>query len=266
VIRADNPSELGAAYSRLASLLAAIESEGSGAPGADLSRIIVERYIPGTEVAVEGILNDGALQVICIFDKPDPLEGPYFEESIYTTPSRLPEEWKSELRRTVQRAVSAIGLRWGPVHAEARLNDQGVWILEINPRTIGGKCARMFRLGSGMALEEMVLRQALDMPLDADLSPRESLGVLMLGVPEHGLLEGVRGLEEARNVVGVQEVTMTAHAGQLLTPLPEGGAYPGFVIATGDTPAQVEETLREAGRLLQLKMRSVGPVTGPSRS
>src|SRR3984893_12513362 len=205
VIRVDNPAEFGAAVERIARLLASPELQVTRE--ADLDRLLVERYIPGTEVALEGVLDRGQLRVLALFDKPDPLEGPYFEESIYVTPSRLPEGIQEQISACAAKCVRALGLTEGPVHAEFRVNDQGPWVLEVAPRPIGGLCSRVLRFGpERMFLEDLLIRNAMGMP-GAD-SKRESnaAGVMMIPVPQSGILEKIEGLEEALAVPGISEI------------------------------------------------------------
>src|ERR1700719_1083312 len=167
VIRADNPAEFGAAVGRIARLLASPDVQVT--KEADLDRLLVEGYIPGTEVALEGVLDGGQLRVLALFDKPDPLEGPYFEESIYVTPSRLSEGIQEQISACAAKCVRALGLTEGPVHAEFRVNDQGPWVLEVAPRPIGGLCSRVLRFGpQPIFLEELLIRKALGLP-GADL-------------------------------------------------------------------------------------------------
>lgn len=239
VIRADSPAGAGSAAAAIRRILDAA-GEDRGGP------LLVERYVPGDEVAVEGLLRSGELEVLAIFDKPDPLEGPIFPETIYTTPSRHPEQTQDEVRSLVADATRALGLREGPVHAEARLSPDGPVLLEVAARSIGGLCSRSLRFGAGISLEELILRHALGMAAD-DLGREEAAsGVLMLPVPEAGTLREVRGQDEARAVPGIEGVTITIATGQEVVPLPEGDRYLGFVFARGDAPAEVEAALRAA--------------------
>ena len=209
-------------------------------------QVLVEDYVSGVEVALEGVMTGGELKVLALFDKPDPLEGPFFEETIYVTPSRLPEGRQSEIAATTAKAAEALGLREGPIHAELRLNSKGVWVIEIAGRSIGGLCSRSLRFGVGLSLEELLLRHALGM--DVSTLTRESVasGVMMMPIPQAGVLKGVRGEREAEAVSGIQEVTITSHLGKVLVPLPEGSSYLGFIFARGETPETVESALREA--------------------
>src|SRR5437870_10666834 len=192
VMRANSQDEFLAAASRLRRLLESAEIRSTREPYLD--QLLVEGYIPGREVAVEGLLTDGTLRVLAIFDKPDPLEGPYFEETIYVTPSRLPESVQRAIEKCARDAVRSLGLSHGPVHAEFRINDDGVWPLEVAPRPIGGLCARALRFSfegeSGpIGLEELLLRHALE--LLGRNSPRERIasGVMMIPVPKSGVLD-----------------------------------------------------------------------------
>lgn len=245
VIRVDTPHEFVDAFHRIGRML---QHTPDIAPvdDPDAQRILVESYIPGVEVAVEGLLTHGKLRVLTIFDKPDPLEGPYFEETIYVTPSRLPEETQQAIIDVTAQATAAIGLSEGPVHAELRINEDGPWIIEVAGRSIGGLCSRTLQFGLGVSLEEIIIRQALQMEVDTLEQDRQAAGVMMLPIPRAGIFERVDGTEAARQVTGIEDIVITAGEGEILKPLPEGGGYPGFIFARGDTPSFVEQALRDA--------------------
>lgn len=247
VIRADTPAEFIEAFQRTAKLLHTLQE--SDAPPAQY--LLIEDYIPGIEVALEGILLDGALKVLALFDKPDPLEGPFFEETLYVTPSRLSEATQAELHRATAEAADALGLRHGPIHAELRYNDQGAHLIEIAARTIGGLCARTLRFGTGMSLEELVIRHAIGQPVDELQREQRAAGVMMIPVPKPGILGEVRGKTAAHCVDGIVEVNITIPIGGEVVPLPEGARYLGFIFARADTPAAVEAALREAHQQLE---------------
>lgn len=211
--------------------------------------LVVEAFIPGQEYALEGLLNDGELQVLALFDKPDPLDGPYFEETIYVTPSRLPEAVQREIADTVQRACQLAGLTSGPVHAEMRVNQQGIWLLEIAARSIGGLCGRVLRHALGMSLEEVVLRQALGMPV-AVAHAGGAAGVMMIPVPKRGMYQGVSGMEVARRVPGVTDIQIAVEPGTRILTVPEGASYLGFIFSQAPTPVEAEHALRVAHSLL----------------
>ncbi len=248
VIRADDPAQLAAAVRRVGALLARPELAAQG--GMLAREVLVEGYIPGVEVALEGLVSRGRLRTLALFDKPDPLEGPFFEETIYVTASRLDAAVQAAFEVCAARAVEALGLNDGPVHAELRVNERGVFPLEIAPRSIGGLCSRALRFGDGVSLETLILRHALGM--ETDSLERESCGsgVMMIPIPRAGTLEEVRGLEAARRVALIEDVRISIPAGQDLVPLPEGNRYLGFIFARGETPEGVEAALREShGRL-----------------
>ncbi|MDE2726467.1 MAG: ATP-grasp domain-containing protein, partial [Gemmatimonadota bacterium] len=279
VIRADSPDGFIVAFRRIGRIL---ESASDRPPSLDpdARRIMVESYMPGQEVALEGLLNGGRLRVLSLFDKPDPLEGPFFEETIYITPSRLPKETQEAVSDTVQQASTAVGLTEGPVHAELRVHHGEARIIEIAGRSIGGLCSRVLEYGLGVSLEELILRHALgqdmdgvgrkaqgrseadrgtdglDRQVDAGNKPGAA-GVMMLPVPEGGLFQGYDGVEEAKKTPGVEDVVVTAKEGDMLTPLPEGAGYPGFIFAKGDEPGQVEQVLRKAHGRLQMRVKTV---------
>jgi biotin carboxylase len=243
VIRANNVDQFMAAFRRIAALLGREDVEVSG----DAAQfLLAEEYIPGVEVALEGLLVGGPLHTLAIFDKPDPLEGPFFEETLYVTPSRLPAPVQSAVERVTAAACAALGLAEGPVHAELRVNDEGPWVLEVAARSIGGLCSRTLRFGTGMTLEEIILRHALGWPIDSLARERRPAGVMMIPIPRAGRLGAVRGTEAAAAVPGIEEVTITAHVGQELVPLPEGWQYLGFIFARAETPDAVEAALRDA--------------------
>ena len=243
VIRANNVDQFIAAFRRIAALLQRDDVEVSGDAGQFL---LAEQYVPGVEVALEGLLMGGALHTLALFDKPDPLEGPFFEETLYVTPSRLPADAQRAIERVAGAACVALGLTEGPVHAELRVNDAGPWVLEVAARSIGGLCSRTLRFGTGMSLEEIILRHALGWPIASLARERRPAGVMMIPIPRGGRLQAVRGTEAAGAVPGIEEVTITAHAGQDVVPLPEGWHYLGFIFARADTPDAVEAALRDA--------------------
>jgi hypothetical protein len=251
VIRADDRAGLAAALARVRALLAtpAVRSRRHE----KVDRVLVEAFVPGLEVAVEGLVTDGRLRVLSIFDKPDPLDGPYFEETIYVTPSRLPGDVQTTLISEVARAVEALGLVHGPIHAEARLSPDGPVVLEVAARPIGGLCARALRFGGAgeTPLEDLIVRAAVgDDVHDVPREPQAS-GVFMIPVSKAGVLERVEGVRDAVLVPGVWNVAITARTGDLLVPWPEGRSYPGFVFARAGTPDEVEAALREAHRRLR---------------
>jgi biotin carboxylase len=243
VIRANTVDQFIAAFRRIAALLQRDDVEIGG----DAAQfLLAEEYIPGVEVALEGLLVGGTLHTLALFDKPDPLEGPFFEETLYVTPSRLPSGVQEAIARIAATACTALGLNEGPVHAELRVNDAGPWVLEVAARSIGGLCSRTLRFGTGMTLEEIILRHALGWPIATLTRERRPAGVMMLPIPRAGRLKSVRGTEAASAVAGIEEVAITAHPGQELVPLPEGWQYLGFVFARAETPEAVEAALRDA--------------------
>jgi biotin carboxylase len=247
VIRADDPAGAEAAAARIRAIL-----DDDCHP--DDEPILVEAYVPGEEVAVEALLRAGDLEVLAVFDKPDPLTGPYFEETLYVTPSRLPAATQEGIAAAVGDAAAAIGLTEGPVHAELRIDPEGrPWILELAARTIGGLCARTLRFAAGVTLEELVLRHALGLPLDPR---RETIaaGVMMLPIPTAGRLVAVHGQEEARAVPGISALELSIRPGGTVVPLPEGDRYLGFLFARGPSPADVETALRAAHAHLDVEI------------
>jgi biotin carboxylase len=240
VIRADDDVDFAAATARIRAILQRPEVERLAEPRNAFLQ--VERFLSGREFALEGLVTRGKLETLAIFDKPDPLNGPYFEETLYITPSRETPTVQAELRESAQRAAAALGLHHGPVHAEMRLTDQGVFVLEVAARPIGGLCSRALRFASRLTLEEMILRHSLE---EVPHIEGESLpgGVMMIPIPKSGIYKSVAGMESARDVPGVSDVVITAKAGQKLEMLPEGSSYLGFLFAGGPT---AEQALREA--------------------
>ena len=255
VIRADDPGELAAAIERVRAIVADARDED------ERSLLLVESFVPGSEVALEGLLFDGRLEVLAIFDKPDPLDGPFFEEGIYVTPSRLGRVAEIRITECVRKAVAALGLVAGPVHAELRWHAGEAWLLEAAARTIGGECSRLLRFSAGHSLEEVVLSAAMGRRLPHRLDSGAA-GVMMLPTPRPGTLRRVEGVLDALSVPGVDEVSISAGTGAELVPLPEGGAYLGYVFARGETPGGVESSLREAAgrlRIVIAPMWRLGP-------
>ena len=238
VIRVDDAAAALAAAARIRAILSDAGEDPDGP-------LLVEQFIAGPEVALEGIVDSGHLRPLALFDKPDPMDGPFFEETIYVTPSRLPAAQINAIEQATAGAVRALGLREGPIHAEMRLRDGEVFLLEVAARSIGGLCARSLRFGLGVQLEELILRQALGMGIDELIAgDGEASGVMMLPIPGAGVLEGVRGLDQARAVPGVVGVEITIGPGRTVRPLPDGDRYLGFLFARGPTPRDVEGALR----------------------
>ncbi|HYB52423.1 MAG TPA: ATP-grasp domain-containing protein [Thermoanaerobaculia bacterium] len=252
VIRANTPAEFLAAWSRIARLL---EQPDVARIGGKLSReILVEDFAPGREFALEGLLREGALSVLALFDKPDPLDGPFFEETIYVTPSRLGASEQERIREVVADGARALGLVEGPVHAEVRHGESGTWLIELAARSIGGLCARTLRFGTGVSLEELILSNALRLPIPSLERERLAAGVMMIPIPRPGVLREVHGLDRARAVPGLVEATISAHPGQTLVPLPEGSRYLGFLFSRAETPERAEAALREAHAALEFRI------------
>src|SRR5207244_10533410 len=256
VIRADDEAQFVGAVRRLERILRRPEAADDGEAA---RQVLVEGFIPGREVALEGLLVKGDLHVLALFDKPDPLDGPFFEETIYVTPSRLAGTAQQEIAACAQAAVHALGLRDGPIHAEVRHNDRGAWLIELAARPIGGRCSGALRFESRDAtgeirdasLEEIIIRHALGMELPTLERERRASGVMMIPVPGAGVLRDVRGVGAAQAVPLVEEVVITMHSGQPLVPWPEGSRYPGFIFARGGTSEAVEAALRAAHARLE---------------
>jgi len=257
VIRADDQAAFVAAFARIRAIL---HEPDVATLGEGTDTILVEGFVPGTEVALEGLLEDGALRTLALFDKPDPLDGPFFEETIYVTPSRLPAATQAAVAAVAARAARALGLSDGAVHCELRLRAGAGGalepvVLEIAARSIGGLCGRTLRFGTGMSLEELILRRALGRPVDSLERERTAAAVMMIPIPRAGILEEVRGLDAARAVPRIEDITISLHKGQEVVPLPEGSRYLGFIFSRAAAPAEAEAALRAAHRHLQFVIR-----------
>ena len=263
VIRANNAQEFVSAFKEIQSLLRSPEiqvkhEETSG-------YLQVEEYIEGEEIAVEGLVNRGRVKVLTVFDKPNPLVGPYFEESLYVTPSRLSLETQAKILETLRRAVQALGLHHGPLHAELRINNKGLWILEVAARSIGGLCSRTLRFrepgrDENISLEELIIRLALGEDIETIRREEAASGVMMIPVPQAGVFQRVDGIEEALATPGVEEIIITVRPNQELIPLPRGTSYPGFIFARGPSPDLVEQALRHAHQKLHFVVSPILPV------
>lgn len=240
VIRVDSESEASFAETRIRRI---IEDDGSDAEAS----ILVEQFVPGEEVAVEGLLIDGSLEVLAILDKPDPLDGPFFEETLFVTPSRHPKELQSAIAGVTERATRALGLAAGPIHAEIRLGAEGPVVLEVAARSIGGLCGRALTFGVlSETLESVILRSAVGLPGVRTDSAAPAAGVMMLPIPTAGTLVSIDGIDRALAVEGITDVTQTIPNGREVVPLPEGDRYLGFIFAGGASPDDVESSLRTA--------------------
>jgi biotin carboxylase len=220
---------------------------------AGAEKILIEEFIPGPEVAVEGIVWQGELEVLAIFDKPDPLEGPFFEETIYVTPSSLEPPMQAEVERVTQTAIDGLGLTEGPIHAELRIAPTGrPRLIEVAARSIGGICGRSLSFGLlDTPLEALILRHALGRRASLPQKPGPS-GVMMIPIPKRGILKGVNGIESAREVTGIRSIEITMSAGASVRPVPESDRYLGFIFASGPDSASVESALRRAHGLLEI--------------
>jgi biotin carboxylase len=258
VIRADNEEEFVAAFRRIEALLREPDIRRFGDEQDQYLQI--ESFIEGREFALEGLVTKGQLEVLALFDKPDPLNGPYFEETVYVTPSRESEAVQQDLIVTAGRAVRALGLTRGPVHAELRYNREGAWILEVAARPIGGLCAKALRFEPDVPLEEVIMRHALGEDVAGVRRKDPASGVMMIPIPRAGIYRDVTGLERAVALPGVYDVHITAKRGQKLVPLPEGSSYLGFLFARGNSPDEVERSLRNAHAKLEFEILPVLPV------
>jgi biotin carboxylase len=263
VIRANSPDEFVEGFERIRKLLRSPEVQVMREETSEY--IQVEEYVDGAEIAVEGLVIGGRARILAVFDKPDPLEGPFFEETIYVTPARLSGDTAEQVRRTLEQAVGALELFHGPFHAELRINRRGIWPLEIAARSIGGLCSRALRFrspswGDNVSLERVVIGLALGEDVSAVRREQLASGVMMIPVEEEGIYEDVQGVEEAVETPEVEDVIITAKPGQRMIPWPEGCSYPGFIFARGRTPESVEQALRCAYRKLEFQIAPALPV------
>ncbi len=259
VIRADDRGSFVAAWRRIERILKVARGERRPRGQRAERQVLVEDFVPGPEVALEGLLRAGSLETLALFDKPDPLDGPFFEETLYVTPSRHPAALQRAVRRVAAGAARALGLVEGPVHAELRLSPRGPVVLEVAARSIGGLCARALRFGAGLSLEEIVMAHAMGLPLSSLSREARASGVMMLPIPGRGILHGVSGVQAARAVPGVEDVIVTVPQGREVVPLPEGDAYLGFLFARGERPEEVERALRTAQARLAFDIRPALP-------
>ncbi len=262
VMRADTPEAFVAALGRLRRILESPDVRGQHDPAH--AEVLVEGFVPGLEYALEGVMERGALRVLAVFAKPFPLDGPYFEETVYVTPPGLNAVTERALAETIAEAALAIGLHHGPIHAECRVNERGVFVLEVAARPIGGLCARSLRFlardGQPQSLEQLLLRHACGEPLEGYRREPLASAVMMMPVPARGYYRRTEGLEQACAVPGIDEVVMTATPGQLLEPWPEGHSYPGFIFARGAVPEEAVRAVAEAHRLLRIVLDQALPL------
>ncbi len=244
VMRANNESEFVEVVKRLDQIVSTPKVARRG--GALAREALAEEFIPGFEVAVEGMVTNGEFRMLAIFDKPDPLDGPFFEETIYVTPSRLAARVQHEIVETTSAAARSMGLTKGPVHAELRVNERGPWVIEVAARAIGGLCSRALSFDNGMSLEELIIRHALGENVSSIEREAQASGVMMIPIPRAGILKEVAGIEHAKAVPDVEDVVITAHVTQELLPPPEGASYLGFIFSRAKTRDRVEAALREA--------------------
>ncbi|MDH5659408.1 MAG: ATP-grasp domain-containing protein [Gammaproteobacteria bacterium] len=259
VIRVNTMPELEQAVDRIKSIMATeLQIDKSVR-----ETLLLEEFIPGKEVAIEAILHAGELDILTIFDKPDPLDGPFFEETYYLTPTSFPEEIQQEIKKIIQAACQAYGLEEGPIHAECRINEKGVWILEVAARTIGGMCGRLLSLGTEYSLEELVLLHAMGKRVEAK-TMELAAGVLMIPIPGAGILKRVEGLLDAQRIPYIKDISIEIRDGYELIPLPEGNSYLGFIFAEAPTAKEAEKALRDAHNSLNIVLAPLWKISNMS--
>ncbi len=251
VIRADSALELKQAIEKITPIIQdTYDNEAK-------EFVLIEQYIAGVEIALEGLLHDNEMSTLAVFDKPDPLEGPYFEETYYITPSRLPFISLLSCQQEVLKSCQALGLITGPIHAELRIDENGKpWILEVAARTIGGDCGQSLKPSTKYSLEELVISYAIGEPIKPEPQQR-SAGVLMIPVPKAGILKRVEGLTEARKVANITALTIDIPIGNEVHCLPESSSYLGFIFADADSPEEAEKALRQAHQHLTFVINPV---------
>lgn len=261
VIRADTPDEFIVAFRRTRSIL-----DAAGMPPEE-NDLLVERFVAGVEVALDGLLTGGQLETLALFDKPDPLDGPFFEETIYVTPSRLPDEVQAAISARTAEAAAAIGLRTGPVHAELRIDRTAgeIWTIELAGRSIGGLCSNVLDFGAGLSLEELIVRHAAGMSRPAPRKKADAAGVMMIPIPRSGMLRGVNGVSEAMRIQDVTGVEITAPLNQPIFALPEGDRYLGFIFVRSKSPEEAESALRAAHAELEFEIGPIIPLRPANR-
>jgi len=255
VIRCNNEKELKEAAERVSKIVENQNEVDSK------SKALIESFIPGKEVALEAILQQGKLVPIAMFDKPDPLNGPYFEETYYVTPSRLTRSQQHKITLTIESACAAYGLTTGPVHAELRINGDELYIIEIAARTIGGECAKLVEFASNRSLESIVIEYAMGINADT-ISLETAAGVMMMPTPRSGVLRRVEGVLNAQSVKNIKSVNLAIREGHELIALPEGASYLGFIFATAETPEAVESALRSAHDKLNIVVDPLWKIGG----
>ena len=253
VIRANTSIEYIDGFNRIKKILK-LESSRDECDADLLTTILVEDYVPGPEFAIEGVLDKGNLTVLALFDKPDPLVGPFFEETIYVTPTSYPDDVQSQIISTVQSACGALGLTHGPVHAEVRLDGDKVFLIDLAGRSIGGQCARTLSFGSGLSLEEIILTHAVGDDINQLNRESSAAGVMMIPIPAAGIFQKVSGVDKAEKISGIESVSIVPTSGDELIPLPDGNEYLGFIFAKGTTAQIVEKSLREAHNQLDFQI------------
>ena len=245
VLRADHPAAAVEAARRIRKVLDEAERPAE-------EPLLIEEYLPGPELSIDGVLAAGDLTVTAVFDKPATPDGPTFEETLLVRPSRLPSGTLAAAVRTAADAARSLGLSTGPIHAELRVADRGPVMLELAPRSIGGLCSRALRFPGGASLEEIVLANALGRAIPAATGSPRPCGVFMLPVPRAGILRAVEGRAAALAVPGITGLTITIPPGQRVRPLPDGDRYLGFVFAEGATRPEVEHALTAASQRLRV--------------
>ena len=251
VIRADNDEQMISACSRIEGILAS-----AGQSGYIRDHILVESYLDGAEFAVEGFIIQGEFHLLTIFDKPEPLTGPFFEETYYLTPTQLDCRQQTELVNEVRQCCKAYGLEQGPVHAEARITKSGIVLLELAARTIGGQCGQLIEFSLQQKLEEIVIQGMCGIKPELPNNP-QAAGVMMIPVTNSGILKRVEGLTNALEIPYIEDIEIHIREGYELIPLPEGSSYLGFIFAKAPKYHEVYQSLKSAYECLRFVTQPV---------
>lgn len=245
VIRADNPQQFILAAKTIQRILTKQPCDEY-----ESQHFLIEQFLKGDEIAIDGFMQDGKFILLSLFDKPEPMNGPYFEESYYITPGRQSEQLQQDIIEEVSKCCRAYGLTHGPIHAEARITEKGIFLIEMASRTIGGQCAQLIEYVLAKKLEEIIIRLLCFEPMQLQTN-NQYAGVLMIPITQTGVLKRVEGLLQARQVKHVSNIEIHIQPGYELIPLPEGSSYLGFIFASADSFDKTWQALQQAHHLLK---------------
>jgi len=210
-------------------------------------KVLVEEFLDGPELSVETFTRErGQTQVIGVTTK-HLSEPPHFVEMGHDFPSRIEADRGAALAAAALAALAALGYDFGPAHTEVRLTAAGPVVVEVNPRLAGGMIPELVFHALGVDLVGALFAQLTGG--EPNLAPRRAAwaSIRFLTAPRHGRLAMVRGVEEARRLPGVREVTLGKRPGDEIRPAEEATHRLGHVITSGPDPLQV---IREADAAL----------------